>query len=293
MALLLRHLVDRITFSFGSWVGRDRWARRDVIRLTCAEAGGPAVRPYPPLQKISCYSLLILAACTACWLPLHGQTAPSAGQPPATFRTLSIDQGVSDLFYDDRSRQIALAAGDMSFSQPYPVPASGLVSLYRELPPVPPEDKPRRVPVTEFRLTGEGPHLVFFSSTRNAANPAQPLIGAIPVDDSSKIHPVDTVRIFNFGKTPAGVKFATHVLEIAPSKSEIRPYPDDRQAWLKAAVPAEGKWQVRISGPQAIVPATRSTWVLLDLPPTADEPDRHRILVRNLIDFTPPPEAKP
>ena len=224
----------------------------------------------------------------------HAQTpSPSAGQPPVTFRTLSIDEGVSGLFYDDHGKQIALAAGELGFSSPYPVPANGLVALYRELPPVPPEEKPRRVPVTEFRLTGEGPHLVFFSSSRNAANPAQPHIGTIPVDDSWKIHPTETVRIFNFCKTPAGVKFAKHVLEIAPSKSETVPYPGGQQAWLKAAVPSEGKWQVRISGPQAIVPNTRSTWVLLDLPPTADQPDRHRILVRNLIDFSPAPVVKP
>jgi hypothetical protein len=234
-------------------------------------------------------SALILACC----LPVTAQITAPSEKPQVTFRTLSVDQGVSGLFYDDHGKQIALSAGDLGFSSPYPCPASGLVALYREVPPVPPEEKPRRVPVTEFRLTGAGPHLVFFSSTRNPSDPAQPRINALVVDDSWTVHPTETVRIFNFCKTPAGVKFANHVLEIAPTQSETRPYPGGQQAWLKAAVPAEGKWQVRISGPQAIVPNTRSTWVLLDLPPTADQPDRYRILVRNLIDFSPAPVAKP
>jgi hypothetical protein len=105
---------------------------------------------------------------------------------PVVFRTFSasLDTDIAGLFYDLRDRQIPVSANNRALSSPYVSPPGGLVSFYRELPPVPPEEKPRRIPVAEVRLGSGGPWLVLLADQPDPAAPGQSVVRAHAIDAS-------------------------------------------------------------------------------------------------------------
>ncbi len=230
--------------------------------------------------------------CAAVWVvPISHATAQAAppGSPPAVFRTLSVDRPVSGLFYDHQDRPIALSANGSTLSGAHRIPANGLVALYRRLPSEQPGGPERRVPVTEVRLTGEGPHFLLLSSTPDPTGPGNVRISALPVNASWEIHPIETIRVLNFSKRMAAVRVGESATELPSGTEKFFPYPEGTKVWVKAAVKEPDGWVIRIGAPQAIIPGTRSLIVLGDAPPTEEDPEGRRLKIRNVIDTTRPP----
>ncbi|HSI09892.1 MAG TPA: hypothetical protein VK985_14990 [Rariglobus sp.] len=212
---------------------------------------------------------------------------PEPEPPPVTFRTLALGLGsLADVFYDVApGRPVSISATNSSFSAPYVAPKSGLVSIYRLVPPVPPETKPQRLPVAEARVGKGGPWLVLM--VPSSENPGQ--VGARVVDDSWEVHPVTTMRIFNFSKRKAGIKIDESTFELPSGESQIVKYPPNSdQVWVRAAMMDEHGWVIRVSGPQATIPKTRSTMILADGRPERDNPDTRGVTTSNLVDVAPP-----
>ena len=221
--------------------------------------------------------------------PLFAQPEPTVGDD-VIFRTFSasLDKEISGLFYDLRSRQVPVAATNLNLSSPYTSPPGGLVALYRELPPLTPEEKPRRLRVADVRLGPGGPWLLLLTTEPNRETPDQPVVRTHLIDHSWKAHPVAHVNILNLCRTPITLQLGSETVELAPGQSRLQPYPAANHLWLKAAVLTDGQWEVRLSTPQRIMSATtRATWALFDRPITLDTPTP-RILVRNLVESSPP-----
>jgi hypothetical protein len=235
-------------------------------------------------------TLVCFALLTA---PLSRAQAVS-GEPPVLFRTLALAEVVSGIFYDDvRGRPVQLMAGS-GLSAPYVCPPGGLVSLYREEPPVPPETTPRRVPVAEARLGKGGPWLLLLARAPGAARTEA--VQVVAIDDSWTAHPVGTIRVFNYLKrrARAAVKIGGEAIELSTGGSHIFPYPGEAdQSWVQVALQEEDGWVLRAGGPQATIPNTRATLVLADSPPTPFDPDPRTVLIRNLIEAAPPPPPGP
>lgn len=212
-----------------------------------------------------------------------------------TFHTfcVNLDGYVGGIFYDYRGEKIAITANNVGLSGPYQSPPGGLVSLYRELPPVAPETKPRRVPVAEARLGSGGPWLLILSSTRNAAAPEQPAISALAIDHSWEKHPVGMVRVFNFCPAVSAFQIVENAFELRPGEDQVVPFPNTElaQLFVKVAVKKDGQWRLQINRPQRIPPAdalVRLSWVLMEVPPDEDNPEP-RYLIRNLLENVPAP----
>jgi hypothetical protein len=213
---------------------------------------------------------------------------PEAEPPPVTFRTLALGlESMSNVFYDlAPGRPVSVAAANSGFSAPYVAPKSGLISIYRLIPPVPPETKPQRMPVAEARVGKGGPWLLLM--VPSLENPGQ--VGVRVVDDSWEVHPVTTMRIFNFSKRKAGIKIDENTFELPSGESQIVKYPPNSdQVWLRAAMMDEQGWVVRVSGPQATIPKTRSTIILADGRPERDNPGTRGVTTSNLVDVAPAP----
>lgn len=217
----------------------------------------------------------------------HAQTAPV--EPPAKFCTLALGMAdIVDLHYDlKHGRSMSVAATNGNFSSPYLVPSDGLVSFYRLVAPVPPETKPQRVPVGEVRFgKGGGPWLLLMKSPNGPDAPIQLQI----VDDSWTAHPVHTMRIFNFSTRRAGVNIGESTFELNTGESKVIAYPASADpVWMKVAVMEESGWTLRVAGPKAMIPKTRSTFILADAPIEPSRPDFKGVMTSTLIDMEPKP----
>ena len=215
-------------------------------------------------------------------------------EPPVVFRTLALVRALDGVFYEDRpGHAIPLVASLSGFSAPYPCPANGLVQIYREEPPVPPETKPRRVPVAEARLGKGGPWLLLIISSPAGRRPPQ--VDLQVVDDSWTAHPVRTMRVLNYLKkrARAAVKIGGDTVELPAGGSYIFSYPGEaEESWVQVAVQEEDGWVLRSSEPKATFPQTRSTMVLSNAPPSPMDPDPRGVMVNSLIDAVPPAPAQ-
>jgi len=234
-----------------------------------------------------------IAAIVALLLTAPGLTIPACAQqpapkPPVMFRTLALGASVADVFYDLKSSAVSVAAGSSGFSSPYVAPEGGRVVFYRVLPPEKPDAKPRHVPVAEIQLGEGGPYLVLM-----IVDPEAGAISTKVVDDSWTVHPVKTVRLFNFSRRQAMVKLGGEVVELPTTQSHIFPYPDGTQVWLQAATKENETWVLRVGGPQVTLPKARSTVVLIDQPPSIERKNPFAVLVRNFVEFEPPPSVPP
>lgn len=218
------------------------------------------------------------------------QPAPAPKEPPVLFRTLALSQLVSGIFYDDaKGRPVQVMASTGSLSAPYVCPPDGRVALYREEPPVPPETKPRRVPLAETQLGKGGPWLLLIN-TIPASPGGQARLDLLAVDDSWEVHPVRTIRVLNYLKrrARAAVKIGGETVELPTGGSHVFAYPGGAdESWVQVAVLEENGWVLRSSGPKATIPHTRSTMVLADTPPTAEDRDPRAVVITNLIETAP------
>lgn len=218
-------------------------------------------------------------------------------QPAPTFRVfcLTLNAVVSGIHYDVKGKRVTLNADNIGLSSPYPCPPDGKLSLYIELPPVAPDEKPQRVPLAEARLSGPGNWLLFLVVGTAPAPAMPPSVMAKAVQDDWGAERPDTVRLFNFCRTSLALQLGPDTFELPSGQSHVASYSNPAAAtiWLKAAVQTSEGWEVRLGSPQRVPPADiRLTWVLLDNPVTPDNP-LPRILLRTWVDPRPaPPQPK-
>lgn len=268
---------------------------RYLIQWTNGFSGTGAVKPRPygmasfivgaRLDRVREHMRLTFAflICLAALFASEARAQP-APKPPVVFRLLALGETVSDVFYDLKAGPVSVLAGNSGFSSPYVAPEGGRVVFYRVLPPEKPELKPRQVPVAEIQIGEGGPYLVLM-----IVDPEAGTISTKVVDDSWAVHPVKTVRIFNFSRRLAMVKLGESVVELPTTQSHIFPYPDGNQVWLQAATKENETWVLRVGGPQVTLPKARSTVVLIDQPPSIERKNPFAVLVRNFIEFEPTP----
>lgn len=204
------------------------------------------------------------------------------------FRTLALGKTLSDVFYDYKGKPVSVMAGSSGFSAPYRAEPGSLIEFYREIPPEKPGEAPVHLKLADFRLGDVGPFLVLIEVNPEDINDVQVHV----VDDTWEKHPVSTIQIFNYSERMAMVKVGDEVAQMKTGQSHLFPYSGEMQVWIQAAVREEENWVLRVSGPQAILPNSRSTIVLLDQPPSEDRPITFEVLVRNFLEFAPkPPES--
>lgn len=236
---------------------------------------------------ISAWGMLVaIAGCPA----FAQQPAPKI--PPVLFRTQALSHAVNGIFYDnDKGRQVPVMAATGNLSAAYVCPVDGRVAFYREEPPVPPETKPGKVPVAEVQLGKGGPWLLLMTPVKaGGINMAR--MDVLVVNDSWEVHPVHTVRVFNFMKrrARAAVKIGGETVELAVGESHIFPYAaNDNESWMHVAALEEDGWVLRSSGPRATIAQTRSTVILSDAPPTPYDKDPKEVVVTNAIEPAPRP----
>lgn len=216
------------------------------------------------------------------------QSAP----PPVMFRTLAVGNSaaVANLFYESKGRSVPLLAGSLNLSPFYPAPDDGHLVIYRELPAIPPETKPRKLVVAETRLVPTGPSLVMLAATIQAGSPG---VTALTVNDAWDAQPADTVRVFNFSRRRTAIQLESATVELATAQSRVLPLaPDSRIADLKIAVWEKEAWQLESANPPAIIPRTRLVIVITDLEPTPQNPRPTEVNVFGIYDTNPPAAPK-
>lgn len=232
---------------------------------------------------------LLAALAIASWAtPAVSLAQPPPVKPPVVFRTLALGMSTgTDILYDYKEKPVIVTAGGSAFSSPYSLPENRQLQFYRVLPPVPPEKTPRRQILADVNVgAGDGPFLLFMIIDPDKPTELQVKV----VHDSWDEHPVQTMRMFNFSRRKTLLKITDTPFELSTAESRLFPYAAGTQIWMQAATFEEGRWEVRVSGPQLTLPKTRATVVLLDQPPTIEFPNAKDLLVRNFVDFEP---AKP
>ncbi|MFA6286381.1 MAG: hypothetical protein WC661_03285 [Opitutaceae bacterium] len=218
-------------------------------------------------------------------------------EPPVLFRTLALGEPIDGVFYDVRpGKAVALSAARGGFSSAYESPEGGRVQIYREFPPIPPETKPRRVPVAEAQLGKGGPWLLMLVTSPDRRSGEHGRIQAIAVDDSWDVHPVKTMRVINYlrWRARAAVKIGESAVEVPAGQSHIFPYPgENEESWVQVAVMEDEGWVMRASEPKATFAKTRSTLILSHAPPTPEEPNPREVVISSLIEIAPKPPSAP
>lgn len=219
--------------------------------------------------------------------------APEA--PPVLFRTLALGGTVEGVFYDvSPGKAVALSAVRGGFSSTYESPVDGRVQIYRELPPIPPETTPRRVPLAQAQIGKGGPWLLMLIAPPETHDGEFIRLEAVAVDDSWEVHPVKTIRVINYLKhrARAAVKIGAAAVEVPATQSHIFPYPGSNdESWVQVAVLEEDGWTMRASEPKATFERTRSTLILTHAPPSPVEPNPRGVVISSLIEIEPRPPA--
>lgn len=231
--------------------------------------------------------LTFLAASLAAALPCLAQTDAA---PPTSFRTFGVGSTVASagLFFDDKGKAVPLIVDSHGLSPNYPVPPSGVISLFRETPPASPGEPPRRVIVAEARLPKSGPALLALVTVPTGL--ASRRMTALAVDDSQEVHPANTARVFNFSRRTVAVKTPEGSVELPSGASHVVPYPEkSRVIDLKIAIREKGEWILCSTSPQGIIPKTRMIVVVADDDPTPDNPSPVEPVLNTIYDTSPPP----
>lgn len=234
--------------------------------------------------------LIPLAALAACTLAsLTGLAQTDAPLPPS-FRTFGVGStaATAGLFFELKGKAVPLIIDSHGLSPSYPVPASGVVSLFRQAPPAAPGEPPRRVSVAEARLAKSGPALLALVAI--PTGPASRQVNALSLDDSQETHPAESVRVFNFSRRVVALQTPEGPVELSSGASHIVPYPPkSRVIDLKIAIREKGDWLLCSTSPQGIIPKTRMIVVVADDEPTPHNTDPVEPVLATIYDTSPPP----
>ncbi|HSI07818.1 MAG TPA: hypothetical protein VK985_04450 [Rariglobus sp.] len=221
------------------------------------------------------------------------QSAPAADvAPPVMFRTLAVGNTIpfAELFYENRQhKSVPILVGDTAPSELYESPPGGIISFYREQAPIPPETRPRRIPVTNVRLGKDSMYWIVLSTTKNEGGST---VTPFVISDSWETHPFETIRVLNFSRRRVAIQVGDRLKELATNEFELFPYPaaDSELVRFKTATNDGKGWILRKNTPQPIIHNTRASIVISDIEPTEHDPNPEGINVRNMIDPLQPPK---
>lgn len=224
-------------------------------------------------------SIITLAVLVLVGTSLPAQASQPVGQP-ISFRVLSMAD-VAKLLYDIDGKEETVYATTKSFSQLYPIPPDRRLRFYREEPNPEPGKPPLRITIAEGQLPkGMGPFLVLLS--KNPTD-SQPEYEMYVIDQSLDTFPENHYRIFNFSDRRMAVQLAGQEMLLSRTQSQIVPYSEDHEAWLKVAAENDKEgWLVVTSSSHAVGADSRTTIFLIDIPPSERDPDPLGIVVRKM-----------
>ncbi|WOO40086.1 hypothetical protein [Rubellicoccus peritrichatus] len=197
---------------------------------------------------------------------------------PVRFRLLSLFGSLSFL-YETEDGPKRMYTSSSSFSSWYEAPDNRRLNFYREVPAPEPELPPVKHTLADLTLpSGPGPFLVVLMKKSDGEG-----LNSIILDHSLEAHPPSRYRAFNFSKRRMAVRLAEQDILLEPSGSALVNYPEGRKTWLKIAVdqPDTG-WIKVVSKPRPVDNQTRSTIVILDIPPSVRDLDPIGVIVREV-----------
>jgi hypothetical protein len=234
--------------------------------------------------------ILLAAAFVAVSFAALSVRAQTDAAPPPSFRTLGVGSSTAtaSLFFEDKGKAVPLIIDSHGLSPAYPVPASGIISLFRQAPPASPGEPPRRIPVAETRIAKSGPALLALVAAPNGSS--SPRVNALSIDDSQEAHPSGSARVFNFSRRTVALQTSSGPVELPSGASHIVPYPEkSRVIDLKIAIREKGNWLLCSTSPQGIIPKTRMIVVVADDDPTPDNPSPVEPVLNTIYDTSLPP----
>ena len=227
------------------------------------------------------FSLRHLTALLLATLAIAKLSAQPAQPAPPQFRVVSMSD-VETFLFDVEKKQETLYASIGAFSRLYPAPQSRELSFYKEDPNPNPALPPIKTPLAKARLPGDspGPFLVVIHRTpQGFALPFETFV----INHSLAEHPIDNYRVFNFSKRRLAVSLAETEIVLDQGQSRSVPYPDTRKAWLKVAADEQsGGWLLVNSGTHTVGAGTRTTIFLVDIAPSALDPNPRGIVARRI-----------
>lgn len=208
---------------------------------------------------------------------------------PPCFRTFGVGGGAptAKLFFENKGKAIPLVIDTQGLSPAYAIPASGVVSLFREEPPAVPGEPRRRVQVAEARLGKPAPMLLALVATPDGQGSHR--VSVIVADDSLESHPMESARVFNFSRRRLALQTPDGHVELSAGESHVVPYPaQGRVIDLRIAILEAGEWLLCSTSPQGIIAGTRMIVVVSDDDPTPGNPSPVEPVLSTLYDTAPP-----
>ncbi len=226
---------------------------------------------------------LIRVAFAVCLLAVpfsRAQTPPPTEPAPTQFRVVSI-AGVETFLFDVEKKKEMLSAAAGSFSRLYPAPKNREVLFYREVPHPDPQRQPVKTPVARAKLPAQpGPFLILLVKNPPGAELAYQ---TAVFDQSLDAHPASTYRVFNFSKRRLAVNIADTQMVLPTHEHQTAPYPATRKAWLQVAADEQPDgWLLVSSSPHPVGTNSRTTIFLVDIAPSALDPNPKGIVARRI-----------
>ncbi len=222
--------------------------------------------------------ILLLVVLCACG---HGFAASEKNQKekPVQFRMFSLFDTISVLYDTDTGTERIFATPNI-VSPWFDAPRNGKLNLYRELPSETPGMPKRKETLVDVTLPdGPGPFLIILRKKSDGDGG----VAALVLEHSLEAHQPMTYRVFNFSKRRMAVRLADQDMLLEPGKLSVANYPEGRKAWLKIAVDQQDSgWIKVVSRPRPVRDTTRSTLVIMDIPPTEADPDPIGVIVQEV-----------
>lgn len=221
-----------------------------------------------------------------------GHSQPTPEEATGTFRLLAVGNTASSLLYDAApNKPVAVEAGGIYLSQPYKSPKEKTLTFYRLIPPVPPETRPKKEPVTSINIDPARAYIVVLATSPDPQNPESYKTRAFAYDDEWESHPYKSTRILNFSHRPIAVQLGADTLTLQPGSAHL--FPVDlaaKAAPVKVARLEENEWVLKLRRLQRGIPNTRLTLLISDVIPTLENPSPTEINLTHVFDTSPPPK---
>lgn len=238
-----------------------------------------------------------LFACTG----LLAQPAPAVPQPATSFRLLSTLGSHTDLKYQPTRGQPPIdLLLNQSPSTRYPRPSSGLLQVFRELPPPPdspPDTPPVRQIVFETRLPADKPSSLIVTQPAGG-NPASPFLDVHVLADSLEQHGPGQLGVLNLSryKIALAIDRDTHEFSAGTTTYIRLPKAAGRMLFRAATLTKANHWSLYYKGEQRLSPIHRGYLIItnyLDDPDYGVTPNPPPVRQRLLFEFVPAASEKP
>jgi hypothetical protein len=156
-------------------------------------------------------------------------------------------------------------------SRPVPMPVTGALTLYRELP-VPPDSPPGTKPIKEVVAT-----LNFEKSWSKAIvviaqNPTTSAYQSIIFNDDEKTHPAGTLRLFNLSRMSTALSVNKAVETVPPGKAQLMTYSLGPNT-IQIAVQRGSSWSLAFNKGRIARPNIRAHMFVFDYQPDPEVDD--------------------